>query len=63
MSTTDILVLIFKLLAPVMGELFSYLTGQSDQKPAILLTLPAELQSEAALARLKVKAAKGHVTP
>lgn len=56
MSTLDILSLVFKLLAPIAGELVAYLTGQTDVKPAILLSLPAELQSEAALARLKIKA-------
>lgn len=55
MNTTEVMSLIFKLLAPVVADLFAYLMGQTDHKPAILLTLPDHLQAEAALARAKLR--------
>lgn len=47
-----------KLLAPLVQDVVGYLRGDGSHKPARLLALPAELQSEIELARLKERAGK-----
>lgn len=47
-----------RLLLPVIREVAQWISGELDQKPAVLLQLPDELQAEAALKRAEARAAK-----
>lgn len=47
-----------RLLRPVIREVAQWISGELDQKPAVLLQLPDELQAEAALRRAEARAAK-----
>jgi hypothetical protein len=46
------------LLAPVVEEVAHYLAGRSDEEPAVLALLPAELRSQAALERARARSSK-----
>lgn len=47
-----------RLLRPVIREVAQWISGELDEKPAVLLQLPDELQAEAALRRAEARAAK-----
>lgn len=47
-----------RLLLPVIREVAQWIKGELEQKPAVLLQLPDELQAEVALRRAEARAAK-----